>query len=147
MRHDADMNHARAIEKLASNGGGPSKDFGGDARSLRCSRKFEKGDEIVRKYAVVFVHGLAPFEVESYFRQLCEIWSGIPLDGSTCAGRLAKILERHVLRTERRWSVDARQLQRLQDNPGELERNFSGEKAFTVDDIRKNFKPQIAMAS
>lgn len=78
-----------------------------------------------------------PFEVESYFRQLREIWNGNPLDGLTCAGRLAKILERHVLRTERRWSVDARQLQRLQDNPSELEKNFSGEKAFTVDDIHK----------
>jgi hypothetical protein len=78
-----------------------------------------------------------PFEVESYFRQLREIWGANPLDGSTCAGRLAKILERHVLRTERRWSVDVRQLQRLKDNPGELEKNFSGEKAFTVDDIRK----------
>ncbi len=77
------------------------------------------------------------FEVESYFRQLREIWSANSLDGSTCAGRLAKIIERHVLRTERRWSVDARQLRRLQGNPGELERNFSGEKAFTVDNIRK----------
>ena len=77
------------------------------------------------------------FEVESYFRQLREFWNGNPLDGSTCAGRLTKILERHVLRTERRWSVDARQLQRLQDNPAELEKNFSGEKSFTVDNIRK----------
>lgn len=78
-----------------------------------------------------------PFEVESYFRQLREIWSANPLDGSTCAGRLAKILERHVLRTERRWSVDAHKLQRLRQNPCELEKNFSGEKAFTVNDIRK----------
>jgi len=78
-----------------------------------------------------------PFEVESYFRQLREIWNGNPLDSSTCAGRLAKILERHVLRTERRWTVDARQLQRLQENPAELEKNFSGEKTFTVDNIRK----------
>lgn len=78
-----------------------------------------------------------PFEVESYFRQLREIWNGTPFDESTCAGRLTSIFERHVLHTQRRWSVDARQLQWLQQNPDELEKNFSGEKAFTVGDIRK----------
>ncbi|SEB22701.1 serine protease [Variovorax sp. YR216] len=81
--------------------------------------------------------GAGPFEVESYFRQVRELWKGNPLDGSLCSGRLAKIFERHVMRTQHRWSADARQLQRLQDNPGELEKNFSGEKAFTVDDVRK----------
>ncbi|WP_191625336.1 serine protease [Pseudomonas fluorescens] len=78
-----------------------------------------------------------PFEIESYFRQLREIWNGTPLDELTCAGRLARIFERHVLHTQRRWSVDARQMLRLQQNPDELERNFSDEKAFTVADIRK----------
>ncbi|WPM28784.1 serine protease [Pseudomonas sp. P1B16] len=78
-----------------------------------------------------------PFEIESYFRQVREIWSGAPLDESTCAGRLARIFERHMLRTQRRWSVDARQLQWLQQNPEELEKNFCGEKSFTVADIRK----------
>jgi V8-like Glu-specific endopeptidase len=78
-----------------------------------------------------------PFEVESYARQVRELWRGNPLDTSYCPGRLAKIFERHVLRTERRWSVDAKQLQRLHDNPAELEKNFSGEKAFTLDDLRK----------
>ncbi|GAA4352575.1 hypothetical protein GCM10023165_42000 [Variovorax defluvii] len=81
--------------------------------------------------------GTGPFEAESYFRQVRELWRGNPLDGTWCPGRLAKIFERHVMRTQRRWSADARQLQRLQDNPGELEKNFSGEKAFTVDDVRK----------
>ncbi|MNO08420.1 hypothetical protein D3C81_2310500 [compost metagenome] len=42
-----------------------------------------------------------------------------------------------MLRTQRRWSVDARQLQWLQQNPEELEKNFCGEKSFTVADIRK----------
>lgn len=78
-----------------------------------------------------------PFEVESYFRQVRELWRGNPLDSASCAGRLAKIFERHVMRTQHRWSADAKQLLRLQDNPAELEKNFSGEKAFTVDDIRK----------
>jgi hypothetical protein len=78
-----------------------------------------------------------PFEVESYFRQVRELWNGNPLDASLCPGRLAKIFERHVLRTQHRWCADAKQLQRLQDNPAELEKNFSGEKAFTVDVLRK----------
>lgn len=78
-----------------------------------------------------------PFEVESYFRQLREIWNGTLLGEATCAGRLTRILERHVLHTQRRWSVDAHQLRRLQQTPSELEKNFSGEKAFTVGDIRK----------
>lgn len=78
-----------------------------------------------------------PFEMESYFRQVREIWNGTPLDDSTCAGRLARIFEGHVLRTQRRWSVDARQMQWLQQNPEELEKNFCGEKSFTVGDIRR----------
>ena len=81
--------------------------------------------------------GSGPFEVESYFRQVRELWKGNPLDGSLCSGRLAKIFERHVMRTQQRWSADARQLQRLHDNPAELEKNFSGERTFTVDDVRK----------
>ncbi|CRI57076.1 serine protease [Pseudomonas sp. CCOS 191] len=78
-----------------------------------------------------------PFEMESYCRQLREIWRGSPLDEATCAGCLARIFERHMLRTQRRWSVDIRQMQRLQQNPEELEKNFSGEKSFTVADIQK----------
>lgn len=77
------------------------------------------------------------FKVGSYFRQVRELWKGNPLDSATCAGRLAKLFERHVMRTQHRWSVDARQVKRLQDHPEELEKNFSGEKSFTVDDVRK----------
>lgn len=90
-------------------------------------------------YRFLFHPKCGPFEMESYFRQLREIWNGTPLDESTCAGRLARIFERHVLHTQRRWSVDVHQLRRLQQNPDELEKNFSGEKSFTVSDIRKMF--------
>jgi len=77
-----------------------------------------------------------PFEVESYYRQVREIWKGNPL-ADTCSGRLARIFDQHVLRTQRRWSANAWQLQRLRDHPDQLEKNFSGEKMFTVGDIRK----------
>ncbi|MCF5716016.1 trypsin-like peptidase domain-containing protein [Pseudomonas tremae] len=87
-------------------------------------------------YRFLYHPKCGPFETESYSRQLREIWGGSPLEESTCEGRLARIFERHVLRTQRRWSADVHHLRRLQQNPQELEKNFSGEKAFTVDDIR-----------
>lgn len=77
-----------------------------------------------------------PFEVESYFRQLREVWNGNPLGGTSCADRLARIFERHVLRTQRGWAVDARDVKQLVAHPEELERNFSGEKTFTVGNLR-----------
>lgn len=88
-------------------------------------------------YRFLFHPKCGPFEMESYSRQLREIWGGSPLEESTCEGRLARIFERHVLHTQRRWVADLQHLKRLQENPDELEKNFSGEKAFTVDDIRK----------
>ncbi|TWO66020.1 trypsin-like peptidase domain-containing protein [Caenimonas sedimenti] len=81
--------------------------------------------------------GTGRFEVESFYRQVREIWRGNPLDIGTCAGRLAAMFERHVLRTEHRWSPDARQIARLQRNPGELEKNFGFEKTFTVHHLRR----------
>jgi hypothetical protein len=73
-----------------------------------------------------------PFSVESYSRQLREIWHGNPLGGGSCPDRLANIIDRHVRRTERRWSVDPGKIQELRQNPAILEKNFSGEKTFTV---------------
>lgn len=72
------------------------------------------------------------FSIESYSRQIREIWGGDPLSSITCADRLAGILERHVARTERRWSVDPRRVQELERHPAVLEKNFSGEKTFSV---------------
>lgn len=77
-----------------------------------------------------------PFAIESYYRQLREVWNGNPLGNETCADRLAGIIERHVVRTERRWSVDPQRARELATHPDELEKNFSGEKAFTVSDLR-----------
>ena len=37
-----------------------------------------------------------PFGIESYSRQLREIWRGDPLANATCADRLARIAERYV---------------------------------------------------
>jgi V8-like Glu-specific endopeptidase len=77
-----------------------------------------------------------PFAIESYYRQLREVWNGNPLGNETCADRLASIIERHVVRTQRRWSVDPRRARELATHPDELEKNFSGEKTFTVSHLR-----------
>lgn len=77
-----------------------------------------------------------PFAIESYYRQLREVWNGNPLGTDSCVDRLAGIIERHVARTQRRWSVDPRSAMDLAKHPEELEKNFSGEKAFTVGDLR-----------
>jgi hypothetical protein len=77
-----------------------------------------------------------PFAIESYHRQLREIWRGDARGNQTCADRLAGIVERHVVRTQRRWSVDPARARELAEHPEELEKNFSGEKSFTVSDLR-----------
>jgi V8-like Glu-specific endopeptidase len=78
-----------------------------------------------------------PFSIESYSRQVREIWRGNPLGGPSCADRFASIIERHVRRTERRWSVDAHRVQEIRDHPELLEKNFSGEKTFTISTLRQ----------
>ncbi|KLK93793.1 hypothetical protein AA309_07155 [Microvirga vignae] len=77
-----------------------------------------------------------PFAIESYHRQLREVWRGDPRTNETCADRLAGIVEKHVVRTQRRWSVDPARARELAAHPEELEKNFSGEKSFTVSDLR-----------
>jgi hypothetical protein len=77
------------------------------------------------------------FSIESYSRQLREIWGGNALAGVTCADHLTRIVERHVVRTERRWSVDPRKVQEIRNDRDVLEKNFSGEKTFTVDTLKR----------
>ena len=69
-----------------------------------------------------------PFAIESYHRQLREIWRGDPRANETCADRLAGIVERHVVRTQRRWSVDPARARELAAHPEELERTASRRK-------------------
>lgn len=79
-----------------------------------------------------------PFSIESYSRQIREIWGGDPLSGTSCADRLAGILEWHVARTERRWSVDPRRVQILERHPEILEKNFSWEQTtFSVSTLKQ----------
>jgi V8-like Glu-specific endopeptidase len=77
------------------------------------------------------------FAVESYARQLREIWRGNPLGGPSCADRLAAIIERHVRRTERRWSIEPAKVREVLADPTVLEKNFSNERTFNVATLKK----------
>lgn len=78
-----------------------------------------------------------PFHIESYSRQLREIWLGNALRNITCADRLSGIIDRHVIRTQKRWSMSPEMLKTAQSDPQSLEKNFSGERTFTVNTIKR----------
>jgi hypothetical protein len=77
-----------------------------------------------------------PFMIESYYRQLREVWNGDPLGTGSCADRLAGIIDRHVVHTQKCWSVEPRRARELASRPDVLEKNFSGEKTFTVANLQ-----------
>lgn len=78
-----------------------------------------------------------PFHIESYSRQLREIWRGNALRNTTCADRLSNIIDRHVMRTQKRWSISPEMMKTAQSDPQSLEKNFSGERTFTVSTIKR----------
>lgn len=78
-----------------------------------------------------------PFHIESYSRQLREIWRGNALRQHTCADRLSSVIDRHVMRTQKRWSISPAMLKTAHDQPGMLEKNFSNERTFTVNTIKR----------
>jgi hypothetical protein len=84
---------------------------------------------------------ITPFAVESYARQIRDIWKGDALRGrGSCADRLASILSLHVATTQKRLSLSPAQIGKLsagtQDTSG-YEKNFSGEGTFSLDALTK----------
>ncbi len=82
-----------------------------------------------------------PFDVDSYQRQLREIWQGSPLGGgNVCASRLTGIIAQHLMQSESRWSVSTSMVQamarKLETNPAAFEKNFSGERYISVDMLK-----------
>jgi V8-like Glu-specific endopeptidase len=83
-----------------------------------------------------------PFYVQSYDRQLREIWQGEPTQsGSNCADRLVRITTRHILRTQSQFSVSPAAIPALKEavergELGGLEKNFLGESTFSVANVR-----------
>jgi hypothetical protein len=90
-----------------------------------------------------FLHhpNVQPFDIDSYDRQLREIWGGNPLAGDSCADRLSTLIARHLMRSQSRWSVSQAQAMAIakqtKANPDYLERNFSGSSSFTVEMVRR----------
>jgi hypothetical protein len=85
-----------------------------------------------------------PFNVDSYARQLREIWRGDPVSGSNCASHLSRIIARYIAGTQSRIAIAPAQVDSikaaLQNNAAALEKNFLGESSFTVDSIRSLLK-------
>lgn len=91
------------------------------------------------------------FDIDSYDRQLREIWGGsvagsgsAPGGGNPGADRLVAIIARRLMRTEARMTMSATHVHamatKLRSEPAEFERNFSGEAGFSVDVVRQMLK-------
>src|SRR5262249_28419109 len=85
----------------------------------------------------------ASFNVQSYDRQLREIWGGDPASaGLRCADRLARIIARHIIRTQAQFTISTSAILALKNALDELakdevlEKNFLGERTFSVANVR-----------
>jgi S1-C subfamily serine protease len=87
-----------------------------------------------------------PFYLQSYDRQLREIWQGDPAgDPARCSNRLARVMARHIMRTQSQFIVSTaassagvpalRQALQSDMSVG-LEKNFLGESTFSLANIR-----------
>lgn len=102
-------------------------------------------DDAAELWLYRFLHHpkTTPFAIDSFDRQLREIWQGSTLGGvgPVLAGRLAAIIAGHLLRTQSRVQVSGEQLrdlsQQLHDDPDYLEKNFSGERGLSLDLLKR----------
>jgi V8-like Glu-specific endopeptidase len=92
-----------------------------------------------------FLHhkDVQPFNVQSYDRQLREIWRGNPTGGGArCADRLARIMAQHLIRTQAQFSISPTAIPALKKaldestTPEDLEKNFLGESTFSVANVK-----------
>lgn len=83
------------------------------------------------------------FYIQSYDRQLREIWQGNPIRGDgNCPDRLARITARHILRTQSQFSISRSAIPELKQavergDVGEQEKNFLGESTFSIANVRE----------
>jgi hypothetical protein len=107
----------------------------------RCSRARDCDAAELWLYRFLHHPEVTPFAVESYERQIREIWKGDALGGGgSCADRLASILARHVARTQARLSLSPAEIGRLktgEQDTSAFEKNFSGESTFSLDTLRR----------
>lgn len=91
-------------------------------------------------YRFLMAEDTTPFNIDSYARQLRELWYGNPLHATNRAGLLSQIIARFIATEQSRVSIAPSQVPEvraaLERDPGELEKNFLGESSFTPDAIR-----------
>lgn len=80
-----------------------------------------------------------PFDLDSYGRQLQEIWQGRPVGGTRCADLLATLITHRMERQQSRATFSATQVEAMRADD-DLEKNFSGEVGFPVEVIRSMMK-------
>jgi hypothetical protein len=85
---------------------------------------------------------VSPFDIDSYERQLREIWgAGAESGGDACAITLAAILSRHIARTQAKWTFTPSAAPALREairsDPHAFEKNFLGEGTFSVETVRR----------
>jgi hypothetical protein len=80
-----------------------------------------------------------PFDLDSYGRQLQEIWQGKPVGGDRCEDLLATLITRRMERQQSRATFSAAQIEAMRAD-SDLERNFSGEVGFSIQVIRSMMK-------
>lgn len=83
-----------------------------------------------------------PFDLDSYGRQLREIWGGNALGGgNSCADRLALIMSQHLMQTQKSLTISTQAVRstasQIESNPALLEKNFSGEHFFGLETIKR----------
>lgn len=91
-------------------------------------------------YRFLTAEDTTPFNIDSYARQLSELWRGNPLLATNCAGRLAQIIARFIATTQSRVTISPTQVPAIKSAlelaPDVFEKNFLGESSFTPDSIR-----------
>ncbi|MCC2955901.1 serine protease [Massilia sp. IC2-477] len=91
-------------------------------------------------YRFMHAPGCTPFALESYERQLREIWGARPFDDAErCQDRLARILARQLVQKFSTLSVTALDAEDIRKSQ-QLERVFSQQGAFSVDTIHTLLK-------
>lgn len=96
-------------------------------------------------YRFLLHPAVKPFDIESYDRQIREIWNGNPLVGcGSCADRLSVIITRHIAKTEHRFFISSAEVRETKRNieglsEGELqnlEKNFSGDSTLSLQSVK-----------
>ena len=81
------------------------------------------------------------FSLDSYDRQLREIWGGRQGRSETLADRLETLMARHLLRQQSRWSVAPSAVPELRAqlarDPQGFEKNFSDEYGFSLESLER----------